>query len=218
VRRLKVFIAYADEDKSLAGEYKTYLEVHCGFRVFVAHEDNVPARDWMPQIKENISASDVMAVLISERSKQSNYVNQEIGIAIGLDIRIFPFMVDGTPPFGFIDKIHGFPFVKTTELRIVRHCSMFFSVLTTDTEISSNFDYLAVNSVIYALSNSPNWKDTNVIINLLTETEKHNNFTKEQLTSIKSACCSNSEVYGGAYAYPDFKKLLETKYGIKGLV
>ena len=93
-----------------------------------------------------------------------------------------------------------------------------FSLLTTHTPISKDFGNLAVDSAIYALSKSPNWIDTNVIVKLLVETENLRAFNNEQLEAVKAACCGNYEVYGGANSYPALKKLLETKYGIKGLV
>lgn len=218
MRRLKVFLSYSSKDKHVAGEYKNYLSVYCGFEVYIAHEDNTPAHEWTPQIKDNISVTDIFIVLISKNSKISNYVNQEIGIAFGLDIKIFPIMIDETTPFGFIDRIHGFPYIKESDLSIIINCSKLFSIITTDTIISREFDDLAIDSAIYALSKSKHWRDTNVIIKLLMETEESRNFNQSQLTSIKSACCSNSEVYGGANAYPGLKRLLETKYGINGLI
>lgn len=215
--RLKAFLSYASEDKIIAGKYKSHLCKYYGFEVFVAHDDNVPSCDWGPEIKNNISSADIFIVLVSKNSKKKVFVNQEIGIAIGLGIRIFPIKIDPTDPFGFIYKVHGFPYIKDQDKGVLINGSKLFSILTSKRKEFAVFGEMAIESAIHALAQSPHFRDTNVIIRTLLETEAQRNFNKQHLTLIKSACLNNLEVYGGAYAYPGLKKLLEEKYNVKGL-
>ena len=215
--RLKVFLSFASEDKVTAGQYKVHLEKYYGFQVFVAHEDNVPSCDWDPEIEENISSSDIFTVLISEKSKTSPFVNQEIGMAIGKGLRIFPIKIDNTDPFGFIYKIHGFPYIRNPEEAVLKNGSKLFSILTSGRREFKAFGNIAIESAIYALSKSPNFSDTNIIIKTLIETEAQHDFNKLHLNQIKAACLSNYEIYGGAFAYPQLHKLLTSKYNVKGL-
>lgn len=217
MKKLKVFLSYASENKRLAGKYKRHLEKYYGFQVFVSHDDNTPSVNWGPEIKNNISKADIFAVLISKYSKKSIFVNQEIGIAIGLDIRIFPVKIDRTNPFGFIYEIHGFPYIQDQDKALLKNGSKLFSILTSKKREFKEFGNIAIESAIYALSKSLHFKDTNIIIETLLEAENQHPFNKQHLTYIKSACLNNYEVYGGAFAYPGLKRLLESKYKVTGL-
>lgn len=215
--RLKTFLSFASADKHIAGSYKTHLEKYYGFQVFVAHEDNVPSYDWDPEIKDNISLADIFIILVSKDSEISSFVNQEIGIAIGIGTRIFPIKIDKTNPFGFIYKTHGFPYIKDPSEAIVRNGSKLLSILTSDRKEFKIFGDIAIESTIHALSKSPQFTDTNIIIKTLIETESQKDFNKQHIGLLKSACTNNYEVYGGAFTYPQLHKLLTSKYNVKGL-
>lgn len=215
--RLKAFLSFASEDHITAGKYKVYLEKFYGFQVFIAHEDNVPACDWDPEIKDNISSADIFIVLVSQNSKVSSFVNQEIGISIGLGLKIFPIKIDETNPFGFIYKIQGFPYIDDLNEAILKNGSKLFSILTSGRKEFKAFGNIAIASAIYALSKSPNFCDSNIIIKTLMESESQHKFSKQHLVLIRAACLNNYEVYGGAWAYPQLHDLLKKKYNIKGL-
>jgi hypothetical protein len=217
VSQLKVFLSYSSDDKALAGSYKNHLEKYYGFGVFVAHDDNVPSCDWGPEIKDSISKTDIFIVLISEASKKSEFVNQEIGIAIAFNIRIFPIKIDGSNPFGFIYKIHGFPYIKDQDKAILENGSKLFSILTSSRDEFKAFGDLAIESAIYSLSKTSHFKETNIIIKTLMETEAQRGFNPNHLSLLKAVCHNNYEVYGGAFEYYPLKKLLENKYDIEDL-
>lgn len=217
MKRLKVFLSYSSKDRVIAGGYKSYLEAYYGFQVFVAHDDNTPSTKWSESIQENLKSSDVFVVLISKDSKESQFVNQEIGVALGLEKKIFPIKIDQTNPFGFIHEIHGFPHVKTDD-QILINGSKLFSILSSDKKQFSEFNDITAKSLIYALSKSHNWEQSNMIIATLLELEKQSIFSTENTKLIKQSCNQNYEVYGGAFAYDRLKKLLQDKYGVKGLL
>jgi len=214
--RLKVFLSYSSIDQQVAGNYKRHLEYFYGFEVFVAHDDNIPSVEWFPMIKDNLKRSDIFVVLVSKNSKDSDFVNQEIGMALGINLKIFPVKIDRTNPFGFISNIHGFPFKDPSD-QILINGSKLFSILISNLEEFRAFGDIAVESTAYALSCSENWIDTNVIISTLLESEKNRNFTKKHIELLISACQNNYEVYGRANSYPRLKKLLEDKYEVSGL-
>lgn len=216
--QLRAFLSYSSKDKRLAKLYKERLEKYYGFKVFIAYSDNVPSFEWGPEIKDNISKADIFILLVSAYSKNSIFVNQEIGITIGLgEIRIFPIKIDPTNPFGFIYKIHGFPYIKNTEKGILKNGTILFSILTSNRSEFKILGELATDSAIYALSKSPNFRDSNIIIKTLVEAEKQKSFSTKQISALCEACENNFEVYGGAFQYPLLKKLLKDKYGITEL-
>jgi len=214
---LRVFLSYADKDKSLAGKYKEHLEKYYGFKVFVAHDDNVPSLEWGPEIKDNVSIADIFVLLVSKNAKKSEFVNQEIGIAIALDKRFFPIKIDETNPFGFIYKIHGFLYIKDSQIGLLKNGTILFSILTSNRPEFKALGELAIDSAIYALSQSPNWKDSNIIIKTLMGAEKQKKFNQKQIEQLCRACKNNHEVYGGAFEYEPLKEMLKKKYTVKGL-
>jgi len=217
ILHIKAFLSYSDKDKHLAGRYKRHLEKYYGFQVYVAHDDNTPSLDWGPEIKDSIELTDIFITLVSKNSKNSCFVNQEIGIAICLGVPVFPIKIDKTNPFGFIYKIHGFPYIEDEDSAVLKNGSKLFSLLTSNKREFLDFGKIAIESAIYALLKSPHFKDTNIIIETLLETENQRGFNNRHLYRLKKACLNNYEIYGGAFAYPRLKKLLKNKYNVKGL-
>jgi hypothetical protein len=214
--QLKVFLSYSLKDKRVAGDYKKHLETYYGFQVFVAHDDLTPACEWNNEIIDNIRLSDIFVVLISKNSEQSVFVNQEIGIALGLKTRIFPIKIHSTNPFGFIEKIQGFPYIKS-EAAVISNGSKLFSILTSGREEFSLFGEIAMESIIHALSQSLNFNCSNIIIGTLIESESQLGFSSKHVELLISVCNNNNQVYGGAYKYSSLKKLLEKKYKVHNI-
>jgi hypothetical protein len=215
--QLLVFMSYAAEDKHLAGAYKRFLEKFFGFKVFVAHDDNIPSLEWDPEITENIKRCHIFLLLCSESSKRSSFVNQEIGIALCENKRLFPISVDGTKPFGFIAKIQGFPFVDKPDHVVTINSSKLFLILTSRRPEFSVLGDISIHSAALALRSSENFIDTNLTIKILTQAHKQRRFAPRHIKALEQACKSNLEIYGGAFEYPRLKELLEKEYDVKEL-
>lgn len=212
--QLKAFLSYSSENDELAGSYKKHLEKYYGFKVFVAHDDNIPSLDWASEIRDQISTSDIFIILVSSDSEKSTLVNQEIGMALAFKIRIFPIKIDETNPFGFIDKIHGFAYIPDPDIGILKNGTILFSILTSKRDEFKILGELAIESAIYALSRSGQFKDSNIIIKTLLEAEIQRGFNDKQVQLLKDVCCNNFEVHGGAFEYNPLKTLLEKKYHV----
>jgi TIR domain len=73
---------------------------------FVAHEDIAPAKQWQNEIEAALFSMDALVVLVTPNFVESEWADQEVGIAIGRESLVIPVMRDAIP-HGFIGKFQG---------------------------------------------------------------------------------------------------------------
>jgi hypothetical protein len=148
---LHVFISHKVEIKERAHTLKKKLEKY-GIASFVAHDDIEPADEWQDAIEKALFSSDVLIALLSKDFSKSNWTDQEVGIAIGRELPIFPVMLEkDVDPYGFIGKIQAF---KLKDTIIEDFVSKFLANKRTVSP--------AINSLLSALQRSadPEFKPT----------------------------------------------------------
>ncbi len=110
----KAFLSHKAEYKKEAAKLKTAL-AELGISAFVAHEDIVPTREWQDEIELALSTMDVCVALLTDQFHDSNWTDQEVGVAIGRGVPIVAVRL-GKDPYGFIGKFQGVPGAgKTSE-------------------------------------------------------------------------------------------------------
>lgn len=77
-----------------------------GISAFVAHVDIEPTREWMREIESALLSMDAMAALVMPGFKESNWTDQEVGVAIGRQVLVVP-VLRGLDPYGFLGKFQG---------------------------------------------------------------------------------------------------------------
>ena len=99
---MKAFLSYSNSDRELAGQIKQALEDY-GLSVFLAHEDIKPMAEWVKTIRDELKECDIFIPILTESFNESDWTDQETGIAFILDKKIIPlkFTVD---PHGFISR------------------------------------------------------------------------------------------------------------------
>jgi hypothetical protein len=78
-----------------------------GVSAFVAHVDIEPTREWQDEIEAGLWSMDALAAILMPGFKESNWTDQEVGIAAGRGILVIP-IIRGLDPYGFIAKYQGF--------------------------------------------------------------------------------------------------------------
>jgi hypothetical protein len=102
---MKVFLSYSSLDKELAGQIKHELENY-GLSVFLAHEDIEPLAEWVDTIHAELKASDIFIPILTESFSESDWTDQETGIAFALNKLIISLKIT-EDPHGFIARFQA---------------------------------------------------------------------------------------------------------------
>lgn len=108
-----VFISHAEQDLEALHILEDALRRESiGF--YVAEEYMRPGVDLPSKIHEAISTSDVVIALMTQAGTSSPSVNQEVGIALKLNLRVIPLVQQGVSVGVFLDSLEQFRFDNRT--------------------------------------------------------------------------------------------------------
>jgi len=115
---VRAFLSHKAGYKTEAGKLKDNLEKY-GVSCFVAHTDIEPTKEWMQEIENALFSMDVLIALMSEDFHDSNWTDQEVGVAVGRHIPVIPVKI-GNDPYGFIGKYQALSGVWTDISKIAK--------------------------------------------------------------------------------------------------
>ncbi|TAL70333.1 MAG: toll/interleukin-1 receptor domain-containing protein [Bacteroidetes bacterium] len=139
----RLFLSHKAEFKEEVSKLKINLNKF-GICCFIAHEDIEPTQEWQNEIENALFSSDALLALMTDKFHESNWTDQEIGIAIGRGIPIISLKL-GTVPYGFIGKYQALKINLETEyyeiasLLIKNHPKM-IDIFVTQIEESNSWD------------------------------------------------------------------------------
>ena len=102
----KVFISYSDTNYADVVKISTMLKEH-NINTFVAKHDIKSGEKWSNKIKDSLKTSHVFLAIITKEYHNSSYADQEIGMALAMNIHIIPIRLDDSIPKGFLNEIHA---------------------------------------------------------------------------------------------------------------
>ncbi|AGK59929.1 hypothetical protein HYPDE_41303 [Hyphomicrobium denitrificans 1NES1] len=77
-----------------------------GISSFVAHDDIKVSAKWRDEILRSLHSMDAFVAIITKDFSQSNWTDQEVGIAVCRDVLIIP-LDKGAAPYGFIGELQA---------------------------------------------------------------------------------------------------------------
>jgi len=101
----RLFLSHLSSFKEKTAQLQRALREY-GISAFVAHEDIAPAKEWQDEIEKALFSMDALVVILTPGFKESNWTDQEVGVAVGRDVLIIPIR-KGLNPYGFIAKFQG---------------------------------------------------------------------------------------------------------------
>lgn len=143
----RMFISHITSKKQQASNLKTALEEY-GITSFVAHEDINPTREWQKEIQRALNSMDCMSAMLYDGFHESNWCDQEVGIALGRSITVLPLILD-YDPYGFLGEYQG---IKIKGLRPVDLAKKIFTILCDNSNTRSK--YLSCLTSLLLSSNS----------------------------------------------------------------
>lgn len=102
----RLFLSHVSLVKAKAAQLQTSLRRY-GISGFVAHEDIEPTKEWQNEIEKALMSMDALVAILSPGFKESNWTDQEVGVAVGRDVLVVPIR-KGLDPYGFIAKYQGY--------------------------------------------------------------------------------------------------------------
>lgn len=147
IGHFKLFISHLSSFKHKTGILKSELEKF-GISGFVAHEDIEPTKEWQEEIEKGLFSMDAMCALLMPGFKESNWTDQEVGIAIGRGILVIPIRKE-LDPYGFIGKYQGF---QSVGKKIHEVAEAIFEILTKNPKTRNNMINCLID--LFLLSNN----------------------------------------------------------------
>jgi TIR domain len=119
--QFRLFISHISKDKDKATRLKSCLVEH-SINGFVIHEDIHPTLEWQVEIERALISMDAFIAIHTIGFSQSLWTQQEIGFALGRDVKIISFKM-GEDPTGFISKRQALPRRGRTAELVAREIS-----------------------------------------------------------------------------------------------
>lgn len=178
----KLFISHLSSFKKTIGHLKSALEKF-GISSFVAHEDIEPTKDWLEEIEKGLFSMDALCAVLMPGFKESNWTDQEIGVAIGRGVLVIP-VRKNLDPYGFIGKFQGFQSLGKSVEKVAEGV---FSIITRNPKTRTKI----ISCLVDLLLLSNNKIEALERINAL---KKINDLPKDKLLLLKSRFTENKNL------------------------
>jgi hypothetical protein len=198
-QRFRLFVSYYHTYGPEAGALKIALDDY-GISAYVAHNDIEPTAAWRDEILNGLLSCDALLACLTTDVRESQWVDQEVGIAIGRRLLVIPLQL-GTTPYGFLNKYQG---LKGDGFDASNLAKKIFEVLLGN--------HLTVSSIVAGLigrlEDSDSYDTSNRIAKLL---ESIPNWSTQQLTRLENAFEANRQVSEAYDAKRVIRKILDTQ-------
>ena len=102
---VRVFLSHKATKKIETSRLKQSF-ADCGIGAFVAHDDIEPTEEWHREIERALFSMDALVSLLTEDFHDSDWTDQEVGVAIGRGVPLVAVML-GRDPYGLMGKGQG---------------------------------------------------------------------------------------------------------------
>lgn len=154
----RMFISHITSKKKQASRLKAVLEDY-GITSFVAHEDINPTKEWQKEIQRALNSMDCMSAMLYDGFHQSNWCDQEVGIALGRNITVLPLLPNGDP-YGFLGEYQG---IKIKGMFPDELAKKTFEILCDNTNTRSKYLTCLTNLLLSSSSKKDAMKWLNLI-------------------------------------------------------
>ena len=176
VGEVRVFISHKAEYKVLANDVKSSFRNY-GFASFVAHEDIEPMQEWQSEIERALFSMDLLVALLTDKFNESNWTDQEIGVAIGRQVPVIPVRI-GQDPYGFLGKYQAIQ--ESNAPKIVDEI---IEYLLRHQSISSRLKQLAEEALATVVADNSSVDRTNILTRVSSEIDRASPELAEALTT-----------------------------------
>ena len=172
----RVFLSHLAIHKKSTSELRNQLKKY-GISSFVAHEDIEPTKEWQTEIESALATMDAFVALLAPGFKESNWCDQEVGVAIGRQLPILA-VRQGLDPYGFIGKYQALQGAGKTATQLAKEI---FDLFLPMPVIGPKITGALVNNLI----NSKSFDESKRLVGLIAQskyvTSKHTSAMNEAI-------------------------------------
>lgn len=180
----RVFLSHLAQTKVDTSALRDELESY-GMSAFVAHEDIEPTKQWQTEIETALYTMDAMIALLAPGFKESNWCDQEVGVAIGRRLPVIA-VRQGLDPYGFIGKYQA---LNGTGKNTKQLAKEIFDLFLPEPIIGPKI----TTSLVKLLSESYSFDRSKTLTGYITDSKYLNS---KHAAAMKEAVESNSQVHG----------------------
>lgn len=178
----RVFLSHLASMKADISHLREEL-AKVGILAFVAHLDIEPTKEWQVEIESALASMDGLIALLAPGFKESNWCDQEVGVAIGRKLPIVSVRL-GLDPYGFIGKYQAVQGAGKNHQTLARELyDIFMLNPTIGPKITS--------ALVKMLSESPSFDESKRLIALI---EKSAYLTTKHVASMQESVEKNGQV------------------------
>lgn len=196
----KLFVSHLSRFKKTIGHLKKELEKY-GISSFVAHEDIEPTKEWQDEIEKGLFSMDALCAVLMPGFKESNWTDQEIGVAIGRGVLIIPIRRE-LDPYGFIGKYQG---LQAYGKNVDEVAEDIFEVISKNPKTRNKIINYLVD--LFLLSN-----EANEAIERINSLKKINDFPVDKINLLNQRITENKNL-NDKNVLKEFNSLI-SKYGL----
>lgn len=178
----RVFLSHLASNKVETSKLQLQLEKF-GISAFVAHEDIEPTKQWQTEIESALATMDALVALLAPGFKESNWCDQEVGVAIGRQLPILA-VRQGLAPYGFIGKYQALQGAGKTAPVLAREIFDLFIVMPV-------IGPKITGALVHKLVNSESFEQSKNLVGLINQSKF---LTAKHAQAMKDAIDNNGQV------------------------
>ena len=198
--RFRLFLTHVATQKLAAHELKSCLRFY-GVDAFVAHDDIQPGKEWQVVIESALHSCHALAGLLHVGFRESDWCDQEVGIALGRGIAVVPIQFD-LFPYGFFGSVQA---VSNAAIQQPGALALnLVKVLLKDKRTSARL----TGAIVDELARAASFDQANKLSRILAEDAFL--LSREQAEQLRKAEKENDQLQG-AFRFDGHLSLIEAK-------
>ena len=181
-----LFLTHVATQRQVAHSLKSYLRFY-GIDAFVAHDDIQAGKEWQVVIESALRSCDALAGLLHEGFRESDWCDQEVGIALGRGVPVVPVQYD-LLPYGFFGSVQAVS--NAADLQETDLAKRLVLILLKDKRTAGKL----AEAMVSSLADATSFKQANQLSQLLNEEAPL--ISSDQAERLRNAEKENGELQG----------------------
>ncbi|MBU2969069.1 toll/interleukin-1 receptor domain-containing protein [Pseudoalteromonas sp. C2R02] len=196
---VRIFLSHLAINKVETSKLKEHLEYY-GMSAFVAHEDIEPTKQWQAEIESALASMDGLVALLAPGFKESNWCDQEVGVAIGRKLPILAIR-QGLDPYGFIGKYQALQGVGKSASELANEIFELFLPMP-------NIGAKITGSLVNKLVNSQSFEQSKRLIGLI----RKSTYLTSKHAAVLNEAIENNEQISHSWGVPEQIKQIAKQF------